>query len=190
MADRGGRARGRTARARRRRGRRRRPALVQLHRVPGDDLRRQPPRRDRDADQLAARGAGAALHPRALRGPRARVRRAARRPRRTRRPTGIGRDLVRVCIARTGARRLDALADLRAASQRPAAGRGRRRRRPPADVHVGHHGAPEGRHDHARQPGVEEPTRTSSSSASPAPISASPAGRCTTSARSTSPPRR
>ena len=31
-----------------------------------------------------------------------------------------------------------------------------RRRHPPADVHVGHHRAPEGRHAHARQPGVEE----------------------------------
>ena len=31
------------------------------------------------------------------------------------------------------------------------------RRRPPPDVHIGHHGTPQGRHDHPRQPGVEEP---------------------------------
>ena len=80
-----GRARGRAARTRRRRRRRRRPALVQLHRVPRDDLRRQPPRRDRDADQLAARGAGAAVHPRPLRSACAGVRRGARRSRRTKR---------------------------------------------------------------------------------------------------------
>ena len=42
-------------RAGRRARRRRRPALLQLPRVPRDDLRRQPPRRHRHADQLAAR---------------------------------------------------------------------------------------------------------------------------------------
>ena len=96
-------------------------ALVQQHRVPGDDLRRQPPRRDRDADQLAARRAGGALHPRALRGARARVRRGARRPRRTRRRTGIERDLVRVCISADGAATAGTrFADLRRrASARP-----------------------------------------------------------------------
>ena len=86
------------ARARRRRRRRRRAALVQQHRVPGHDLRRQPPRRDRDADQLAARGAGAALHPRALRSARARVRRASSSTSRTRRRRDLDGDLVRVCI--------------------------------------------------------------------------------------------
>ena len=113
--------------------RRRRAALVQLHRVPGDDLRRQLPRRDRDADQLAARGAGGALHPRALRGPRAGVRRGARRPRERRRRTGIERDLVRVVHRATGAATGGrALADLRA-------GRERRRRacRRPATTSTG-----------------------------------------------------
>ena len=33
----------------------------------------------------------------------------------------------------------------------------RRRRHPPPDVHVGHHRAAQGRHDHPRQPGLEEP---------------------------------
>ena len=82
--------------ARRRRRRRRRAALVQQHRVPGDDLRRQPPRRDRDADQLAARRAGAAVHPRALRSPGAGVRRRAARARERGDRTTSTRDLVRV----------------------------------------------------------------------------------------------
>ena len=81
MADARGGARGRAARPRRAARRRRRTALVQLHRVPRDDLRGEPPRRDRDADQLAARRAGAAVHPRPLGSARARVRRVTRRPR-------------------------------------------------------------------------------------------------------------
>ena len=60
----------------------------------------------------------------------------------------LARRLRRVDDARRPARRL------RAAVRR---GRDRGRRRPPADVHVGHHRTPQGRDAHPRQPGVEEP---------------------------------
>ena len=75
---------------------------------------------------------------------------------------------------------------------RPTAGAraGGGRRRPPADVHVGHDRAPEGRDDHPRQPGVEEPRAHRRVRLHRAPTSGSRAGRCTTSARSTSRPRR
>ena len=156
MADAGGRARGRAARTRCRRRRRRRAALVQLHRVPGDDLRRQLPGCDRDADQLAARRAGAAVHPRPLRSACAGVRRIARRSRQ-RSDEGDG------ARPRPGVPRRPAPDGWTRARRSPggvehpgARSRGRRRR-PPADVHVGNHGSPEGRHDHPRQPGVEEP---------------------------------
>ena len=110
-----------------RRGRRRRrAALVQQHRVPGDDLRRQPPRRDRDADQLAAGRGRGAVHPRALPGPGARVRRRAPRARRTTRRTAWTDDLVRVCISTEQPRRVGAV-------RRPA----RESRRPVARVPVG-----------------------------------------------------
>ena len=62
----------------RRSWRRRGSPLVQPSRIPRDGLRRQLPRRDRHADQLAACRARGALHPRALRSSRARVRRIAR----------------------------------------------------------------------------------------------------------------
>ena len=65
-----------------------------------------------------------------------------------------------------------------------------RRRHPPADVHVGHHRAPEGRHAHPRQPGVEEPRAHHRVRLHRAPTSGSRADRCTTSARSTSRPPR
>ena len=64
------------------------------------------------------------------------------------------------------------------------------RRRPPADVHVGHHRAAQGRDAHPRQPGVEEPRPHRRVRLHRAPTSGSPAGRCTTSARSTSRPPR
>ena len=60
------------------------------------------------------------------------------------------------------------------------------RRRPPADVHVGHHRAPQGRDDHPRQPGVEEPRAHHRVRLHQRAISGWPAGRSTTSARSTS----
>ena len=157
MADARGRAGGRAARTRRRRRRRRRAALVQLHRVPRDDLRRELPRRDRDADQLAARRAGAAVHPRPLRSACAGVRRVARRSR-ERGDEGHGARprprLHRADRHPTGGRRSPISGA--ASSIRAARARGRRRH-PPADVHLGNHRAPEGRDDHARQPGVEEP---------------------------------
>ena len=81
-------------------------------------------------------------------------------------------------------------ADLGVGAARPARAHGRRRRHPPADVHVGHDRAPEGRHDHARQPGVEELRAHHRVRVHRAPTSASRAGRCTTSARSTSSPPR
>ena len=132
--------------------------LLQLPRVPGDGLRRQLPRRDRHADQLAAGRAGGAVHPRALRSSRARVRRVTRRSRQ-RGDEGHGSRARRVPASRPRSReRMD---DPRRSAghserrSRPVAGGGRRR--PPSDVHVGHHGTTQGRHDHPRQPGVEEP---------------------------------
>ncbi len=86
--------------------RRRGPALVQLHRVRGDDLCRQLPRRDRDADQLAARSAGDPLHPRPLRGARARVRRITHRSR-ERSDEGPGSHPFPCLYPGTGSRRVD-----------------------------------------------------------------------------------
>ena len=101
------------------------------------------------------------------------------------------RDLVRVCVSPTGAATGGRRSPTSATASSIAGTRARgRRRRPPADVHVGHHGAPEGRDDHARQPGVEEPRAHRRVRVHRAPTSGSPAGRCTTSARSTSRPRR
>ena len=57
----------------------------------------------------------------------------------------------------TGTRRVDAARRSPVGVEHRGARSRGRRRRPPADVHVGNHRAPEGRHDHARQPGVEEP---------------------------------
>ncbi len=68
--------------ARRRSRRRRGSPLLQLSGVPRGGVRRQLPRCDRDADQLAAGRARGALHPRALARPRPRVRRNAGRGRR------------------------------------------------------------------------------------------------------------
>ena len=98
----------RPVRARRRSGRRRGAPLVQLPRVPRDGLRRQLPRRDRDADQLAAGRARGALHPRALRAraPWCATRRSSSWP--TTRRRASKPPLVRACVAPTGTRRLDA----------------------------------------------------------------------------------
>ena len=70
---------------------------------------------------------------------------------------GIEATLVRACVSPSAPAGWTALADLRATATAvdPVAGRGRRR--PPPDVHVGHHRAAEGRDAHPRQPGVEEP---------------------------------
>ena len=65
--------------------------------------------------------------------------------------------------------------------------RSRGRRRSPPHVHVGHNGAPEGRHDHPRRTSRGRTSRTSLSSGSRGRISDSPAVPCTTSARSISP---
>ena len=107
------------ARAGRRRRRRRRAALVQQPRVPGDDLRRQPPRRDRDADQLAAGGTRAALHPRALRARGRWCATPSSSTSPTTRPSDLDGDLVRVCIGDDAVAGWERFADLR----------GRRRRR-------------------------------------------------------------
>ena len=99
-------------------------------------------------------------------------------------------DLVRVCISTDEIAGWERFADLGdRVRARPACAR-RRRRHPPADVHVGDHRAPEGRHDHPRQPGVEELRAHHRVRIHAAPTSGSRAGRCTTSARSTSSPPR
>ena len=82
------------------------------------------------------------------------------------------------------------LADLRTTPSTVDAGAGAGRRRPPADVHVGHHRTAQGRHDHPRQPGVEEPGPHRRVRLHRAPTSGWPADRSTTSARSTSRPPR
>ena len=119
------RARGARGRARTRAGvgrrRRRRAALVQQHRVPRDDLRREPPRRDRDADQLAPRGARAAVHPRALR---ARARSCATRELvdlADEATDGLDDDLVRVARRRTRSTRAGSASPIsRRGADRPA----------------------------------------------------------------------
>ena len=65
--------------------------------------------------------------------------------------------LARVCVSPVLADRMDDPG--RSADQLPQGGARPRggRRRPPSHVHVGHHGTTQGRHDHPRQPGVEEP---------------------------------
>ena len=100
-----------------------------------------------------------------------------------------GRPRPRVHLDRER-RRLGAVLPICGAGSPAAACAGRGRRHPPADVHVGHHRAPEGRDDHARQPGVEELRAHHRVRVHRAPTSGSRAGRCTTSARSTSSPPR
>ena len=136
-------------------GRRRGAALVQLPRVPGGPVRRQLPRRDRHADQLAAGGPRGAVHPRALRSSRPRVRRGAGGAgnEATQRPRSD--TLLRACVSPTGGTDGRPWPTCGAPRRgRPGAGDGRRRA--PLDVHVGHHGTPEGGDDHPCQPGLEE----------------------------------
>ena len=100
--------------------------------------------------------------------------------------------------ARAGVRRRDRLPDGMDLARRPARRRApaappvrrRGRRRPPPDVHVGHHRTTQGRDDHPRQPGLEEPRPHRRVRLHRAPTSGWPAGRSTTSARSTSRPPR
>ena len=109
----------------------------------------------------------------------------------TRRPNELDGDLVRVCIVdRRAVDGWERFADLRRRRHRRRARHVGGRRHPPADVHVGHDGAPEGRDDHPRQPGVEELRAHHRVRLHRATTSASRAGRCTTSARSTSSPPR
>ena len=113
------------------------------------------------------------------------------RPRRTTRPTALDGDLVRVCISTgdaTGTGSGSPTSGSRPIPYARVSGRGRRP--PPADVHVRDDRAPEGRDDHPRQPGVEELRPHHRVRVHRAPTSAWPAGRCTTSARSTSSPPR
>ena len=158
MADRAAAAGRRTARAGGGRGRRRGPPLVQLPRVPRDHVRSQLSRRGRHADQLEAGRARGALHPRALRSPGARLRRGPRRTWPTTRPRSWRTARPVVHRARGARRGWTTLAELRAgATAPPHAAPTDVRRRPPSDVHVRHDRTPQGRDDHPRQPGVEEP---------------------------------
>ena len=118
MAERGGSVGGRPVGTRCRSWRRRGSPLVQLPRVPGDDLRRQLPRSDRDADQLAARRAGGAVHPGALRSSGARMRRVTGRIWPTKRREGSEPSLVRACVSPAAADGWTTLAELRAAPSR------------------------------------------------------------------------
>ena len=70
---------------------------------------------------------------------------------------GLEDSLVRSCIASAAPDGWTTLAELRAGAAAPRPGPQRARRRPPADVHVRHDRPPQGRDDHPRQPGVEEP---------------------------------
>ena len=70
---------------------------------------------------------------------------------------GMGAAPVRACVSPAAPEGWTALDDLRATPDRNGAPSGGGRRRPPPDVHVGDHGTAQGRHDHPRQPGVEEP---------------------------------
>ena len=76
----------------------------------------------------------------------------------TRRPTASKPGSVRVCLA-PGVQRPDGRhwPTCRAAPGPSAHVPVARRRHPPTDVHLGHHRTTQGRHDHPRQPGVEEP---------------------------------
>ena len=133
-----------------------RPPLVQLPRVPRDDLRRQPPRRDR-----ACRSTGGSRRRRCA------TSSSTPRPGRscaTRPSSSLANDATkgieaRWCgpASRRGARRVDGPRRPPGDPGAVARVRGGGRRRPPADVHVGHHRTAQGRHDHPRQPGVEEP---------------------------------
>ena len=177
----------RPGRARRRSRRRGGHPLVQLPRVPRGALRRQPPRRHRHADQLAARRPRGALHPGALR-------RAGPGLRRSPAPTGRrgrhgrSRRHVRARISICAGRPTGLDEPRRSSAQlrrRSAPRRGGRRRRPPVDVHLGHHRAGP-RASCSRTPIWPGRTwRTSSNSGSRVPTSGWPAARCTTSARST-----
>ena len=183
-------ARGRAPGARRRRRRRRRAALVQQHRVPGDDLRRRTTSaRSRCRSTGGSRRAELRFileHSEA----RALVCDDALVDLANEATNDLADDLVRVVHRDREPRGVGAL---RRPRRRVAASRPRarpRRRHPPADVHVGNHRAAEGRHDHARQPGVEELRAHHRVRIHRAPTSAWRAGRCTTSARSTSSPPR
>ena len=192
MADRAAALAGGLHGARRRRRRRRRAALVQLHSSSSTTI-------------FAANHLGAIAMPINWRLAAPEVRYilehsearalvcddALARPRRRRDRRAGGRASLRVCIVAPAS-------DGWSAARRPRRdGRDARtaspvdgRRRPPADVHVGDDRAPEGRDAHARQPGVEEPRAHRRVRLHRAPTSGSRAGRCTTSARSTSRPRR
>ena len=146
----------RAARPRRRRRRRRGAPVLQLQRVPGDDLRRQPPRA-----RSPCRSTGGSPRPRSAtssstprRGRWCATDRWSSWPTRRRRGCEAPRS-GRACRARADG--LDAAC--RAAAGAPTRSRRRRGggRRPPADVHVGHDRAAQGRDAHPRQPGVEEP---------------------------------
>ena len=76
-------------------------------------------------------------------------------PTKRRRASGIA--LVRACVSPASGEGWTPLADLRDDRQATGAHAGGGRRRPPPDVHLGDHRAPQGRHDHPRQPGLEEP---------------------------------
>ena len=146
----------RASRPRRRRGDVVGTARLQLPRVPGDRVRRQPPRRDGHAHQLAAGRAGGAVHPGALRGQGAGVRRGAGRPGH-RGHVGNG---VRPCVPACGRCRPGGwmtFEELRGTPRGRTTCRGRRGRRPPPHVHVGDDRPAQGGHDHPRQPGLEEP---------------------------------
>ena len=185
-----GAGRGRARGARCGRGRRRRAALVQQPRVPGHDLRRQPPRCGRDADQLASGCARAALHPRALGCAGAGVWPRTGRPRRRRDSPTLDGDLARVRIGDDVVVGWERFSDLRADGPPPA-----RAPEPRPTTSTGSC-TRRARRDDRRARCSPTPTwrgrtsRTSPSSASPPTTSASRAGRCTTWARSTSSPRR
>ena len=150
-------------RAGRRPGRARRPSrrrgghpLLQLPRVPRGALRRQPPRRHRHADQLAARRPRGALHPGALRCPRPCLRRIPPPTRRRGDGRSGRRARARISISPVDDGTWTSLGDLRPRSRGTPRVAAARRRRTPVDVHVGHDRAAQGRHAHARQPGLEE----------------------------------
>ena len=130
-----------------------RGAHDQPHGVPRGGARRHADRRDGRPGQLPAHRARGGVRPRRRRPAGARVRGRPRRDRRGR-PAGPGRGAGRRRAARAGA------ASRRRALRRPArrgrrgrAAARRRRGQPGAgDVHLRHHGAPQGGGAHPRQP--------------------------------------